>query len=64
VFYVISSLALCTHICVMHTGVCAYIRTCICVYILTYVGPDGISGEILKLGGKAMIPYLARHDMT
>jgi hypothetical protein len=24
------------------------------------VGPDGISGEILKLGGEAMIPYLAR----
>jgi hypothetical protein len=23
-------------------------------------GPDGISGEILKLGGEAMIPYLAR----
>jgi hypothetical protein len=24
------------------------------------VGPDGISGQILKLGGEAMIPYLAR----
>jgi len=24
------------------------------------VWPDGISGEILKLGGEAMIPYLAR----
>ena len=24
------------------------------------VGPDCISGEILKLGGEAMIPYLAR----
>ena len=24
------------------------------------IGPDGISGEILKLGGEAMIPYLAR----
>jgi hypothetical protein len=24
------------------------------------VGPEGISGEILKLGGEAMIPYLAR----
>jgi hypothetical protein len=24
------------------------------------VGPDSISGEILKLGGDAMIPYLAR----
>jgi hypothetical protein len=24
------------------------------------VGPDGVSGEILKLGGEAMIPYLAR----
>jgi hypothetical protein len=24
------------------------------------VGPDGISGEILKLGGEAMIPYLVR----
>jgi hypothetical protein len=24
------------------------------------VEPDGISGEILKLGGEAMIPYLAR----
>ena len=24
------------------------------------VGPDGIPGEILKLGGEAMIPYLAR----
>jgi len=24
------------------------------------VGTDGISGEILKLGGEAMIPYLAR----
>ena len=24
------------------------------------VGPDGLSGEILKLGGEAMIPYLAR----
>ena len=24
------------------------------------VGPDGISGEILKLGREAMIPYLAR----
>jgi hypothetical protein len=24
------------------------------------VGPDGISGKILKLGGEAMIPYLAR----
>jgi hypothetical protein len=24
------------------------------------VGPDSVSGEILKLGGKAMIPYLAR----
>ena len=24
------------------------------------VGPDGISGEILKLGEEAMIPYLAR----
>jgi hypothetical protein len=23
------------------------------------VGPDGISGEILKQGGEAMIPYLA-----
>jgi hypothetical protein len=23
------------------------------------VGPDGISGEILKLGEEAMIPYLA-----
>jgi len=26
----------------------------------TPIGPDGISGEILKLGGEAMIPYLAR----
>jgi hypothetical protein len=24
------------------------------------VGPDRISGEILKLGGEAMIPYLAQ----
>ena len=24
------------------------------------VGPDSISGEILKLSGEAMIPYLAR----
>ena len=24
------------------------------------VGPDCVSGEILKLGGEAMIPYLAR----
>jgi len=24
------------------------------------VGPDGIPGEILKLGGEAMIPYLTR----
>jgi hypothetical protein len=24
------------------------------------VVPDGISGEILKLGGEAIIPYLAR----
>jgi hypothetical protein len=24
------------------------------------VGPDGTPGEILKLGGEAMIPYLAR----
>jgi len=24
------------------------------------VGPDGVSGEILKLGGEAMIPYLAQ----
>ena len=24
------------------------------------VGPDGISGEILKMGGEVMIPYLAR----
>jgi hypothetical protein len=24
------------------------------------VGPDSVSGEILKLGGEAMIPYLAR----
>jgi hypothetical protein len=24
------------------------------------VGPDGISGEIIKLGGEGMIPYLAR----
>jgi hypothetical protein len=24
------------------------------------VGPDGIPGKILKLGGEAMIPYLAR----
>ena len=24
------------------------------------VGPDWVSGEILKLGGEAMIPYLAR----
>jgi len=24
------------------------------------VGPDHVSGEILKLGGEAMIPYLAR----
>ena len=24
------------------------------------VGPDGFSGEILKIGGEAMIPYLAR----
>jgi len=24
------------------------------------IGPDGIPGEILKLGGEAMIPYLAR----
>jgi hypothetical protein len=24
------------------------------------VGPDGISGKILKLGGEAMIPYLGR----
>jgi hypothetical protein len=24
------------------------------------VGPDGIPGEILKLGGETMIPYLAR----
>jgi len=29
------------------------------------IGPDGISGEILKLGGKAMIQYLARFlDIT
>jgi hypothetical protein len=25
-----------------------------------FVGPDCVSGEILKLGGEAMIPYLAR----
>jgi hypothetical protein len=24
------------------------------------IGPDGIPGEVLKLGGEAMIPYLAR----
>jgi hypothetical protein len=24
------------------------------------VGPDGISGAILKMGGEAMIPYLVR----
>jgi hypothetical protein len=24
------------------------------------VGPDGIPGSILKMGGEAMIPYLAR----
>ena len=24
------------------------------------IGPDRVSGEILKLGGEAMIPYLAR----
>jgi len=24
------------------------------------VGPDGIPGAILKMGGAAMIPYLAR----
>ena len=24
------------------------------------VGPDNISGEIIKMGGEAMIPYLAR----
>ena len=24
------------------------------------VGPDRVSGEIMKLGGEAMIPYLAR----
>jgi hypothetical protein len=24
------------------------------------IGPDSVSGEILKLGGEAMIPYLAR----
>ena len=24
------------------------------------VGPDGISGAILKIGGEATIPYLAR----
>jgi len=24
------------------------------------IGPDGISGEILNLGGEAMIPYVAR----
>jgi hypothetical protein len=24
------------------------------------VGPDRVSGEILKLGGEAMIPYIAR----
>jgi hypothetical protein len=24
------------------------------------VGPDGVPGEILKLGGEAMAPYLAR----
>jgi hypothetical protein len=24
------------------------------------IGPDGFSGEILKLGGEAIIPYLAR----
>jgi len=24
------------------------------------VGPDGIPGAILKMGGEAMIPYLAR----
>jgi hypothetical protein len=24
------------------------------------VGPNGIPGQILKLGGEAMIPYLAR----
>jgi hypothetical protein len=24
------------------------------------VGPDRVSGEILKLGGEAMIPYLTR----
>jgi hypothetical protein len=33
------------------------------------VGPDCISGEILKLGGEAMIPYFARllniiHNVT
>jgi hypothetical protein len=29
------------------------------------VGPNGIPGEILKLGGETMIPYLARLlDMT
>jgi hypothetical protein len=24
------------------------------------IGPDSVSGEILKLGGEAIIPYLAR----
>jgi hypothetical protein len=24
------------------------------------VGPDGIPGELLKMGGEAVIPYLAR----
>jgi hypothetical protein len=24
------------------------------------VGPDGVPGDILKLGGEAMFPYLAR----
>jgi len=29
------------------------------------VGPDRVSGEILKLGGEAMFPYLARQlDIT
>jgi hypothetical protein len=29
-------------------------------YLLPSVGLDGILGEILKLGGEAMIPYLAK----
>ena len=47
----------------------AVIKSALCcitsVFYLTLgkdksAGPDRVSGEILKLGGEAMIPYLAR----